>query len=330
VPTDRSQAIPPFIIFAGQHHLSAWYEGNDIPSNWPISLSDNGWTTNEVTLDWLKHFIKHTKDQRVGGYQLLILDSHESHHSVDFDQLCKDSNIIALCMPPHLLHLLQPLDVGCFSPLKRAYGDQIGHLICDSINHITKLEFLPAFYAAYKKSITKENICASFRGAGLVPHDPEAVIGKLDIRLRMPTPPALESTIWEARTPSNAREIEAQSTLICNRIQRHKSSSPASIIAALETLRKGAEKIAYRAALMGDRIASLERANQAATTRRARKKKRIQKQGTLTKEEGEDVIAQKEVEQQIEGEARQGRTRSGASRQALARCTKCRETGHNL
>jgi hypothetical protein len=53
-------AIPPFIIFAGQHHLSAWYEGNDIPSDWPISLSDNGWTTNEVTIDWLKHFIKHT------------------------------------------------------------------------------------------------------------------------------------------------------------------------------------------------------------------------------------------------------------------------------
>jgi hypothetical protein len=99
-------AIPPFIIFAGQYHLSAWYKGNDIPSNWLISLSDNGWTTNEVTIDWLKQFIKHTKDQRVGRCQLLILDGHESHHSVDFDQLCKDSNIIALCITPHLSHLL--------------------------------------------------------------------------------------------------------------------------------------------------------------------------------------------------------------------------------
>jgi hypothetical protein len=65
-------------------------------------------------------------------------------------------------MPSHSSHLLQPLNVSCFSPLKRAYGDQISHLIRNSINHITKLEFLPAFYAAYKKSITKENICASF------------------------------------------------------------------------------------------------------------------------------------------------------------------------
>jgi hypothetical protein len=87
--------------------------------------------------------------------------------------------------------------------------------------------------------------------------------------------------------------------------------------------------MAYESVLMRDRIASLERANQAATTRRARKKKRIQKRGTLTKVEGEGIIAQKEVEQQIEGETRQGRARSGTSRQASARCTKCRETGHN-
>jgi len=105
-------------------------------------------------------------------------------------------------MPSHSSHLLQPLDVGCFSPLKRAYSRQIEGLIRDHINHITKLEFLPAFYAAYKQSITKENICASFQGAGLVPHDPDRVIAKLDVKLRTPTPPALETTLWEARTPS--------------------------------------------------------------------------------------------------------------------------------
>jgi hypothetical protein len=28
-----SWAIPPFIIFAGKTHLSAWYEGDDIPGD---------------------------------------------------------------------------------------------------------------------------------------------------------------------------------------------------------------------------------------------------------------------------------------------------------
>jgi hypothetical protein len=83
------------------------------------------------------------------------------------------------------------------------------------------------------------------------------------------------------------------------------------------------------AELMRDRIACLKRANEAATKRKQRKKKRIQKRGTLTRGEGEDILAQREAEQQIEREQRQGGERSGLSRQALARCTRCREAGHN-
>ena len=54
-------SIPPFIIFAGQYHLQAWYEGDDIPFDWAIALSDNGWTTDELGFEWLKHFNKHTR-----------------------------------------------------------------------------------------------------------------------------------------------------------------------------------------------------------------------------------------------------------------------------
>lgn len=94
-------------------------------------------------------------------------------------------------------------------------------MIRNHINHITKLEFLPAFKAAFDKSITKANICASFRGAGLVPYDPDRVILKLDVKLRTPTPPAPEAILWESKTPSKTRELEFQSTLIRDRIQRH-------------------------------------------------------------------------------------------------------------
>jgi hypothetical protein len=45
------------------------------------------------------------------------------------------------------------------------------------------------------------------------------------------------------------------------------------------------------AKLMRDRIASLKRANEAVIKRRQRKKKRIQKRGTLTKREREDILA---------------------------------------
>jgi hypothetical protein len=213
--------------------------------------------------------------------------------------------------------------------LKRAYSREVESLIRHHINHITKLEFLPAFKAAFNQTFTSANICSAFRGAGLVPLQPDAVLSKLDVQLRTSTPATLPEAPWEAHTPSNVRELEAQSTLIRDRVRRHKSSSPASIIEAINQLKKGAEVMMLSAELMRDRIASLERANEAASKRKQRKKKRLQHQGVLTKGYGEDMLAQHEVDQQIAREERQGGEQSGLSRQALARCTRCRESGHN-
>jgi hypothetical protein len=83
------------------------------------------------------------------------------------------------------------------------------------------------------------------------------------------------------------------------------------------------------AKLMRDRIASLKRANEAAYARKERKKKRIQQRRVLTKGAREDLLAQRKAKQQITHEQRQGGERSGVSRQALARYTRCRETRHN-
>jgi hypothetical protein len=112
-----------------------------------------------------------------------------------------------------------------------------------------------------------------------VPLQPDIVKSKLDVRLRTPTPAALKEALWKARTPSSVRELEAQLTLIRDHVRRHKSSSLASIIEAINLLKKGAEVMMLSAELMRDRITSLERANETATKRRSRKKKRVQKQG---------------------------------------------------
>ena len=116
------------------------------------------------------------------------------------------------------------------------------------------------------------------------------------MQLCTPTLAALLEAPWEACTPSNVRELEAQSTLIRERVRRHKSSSPASIIQAIDQLKKGAEVMMLSAELMRDQIASLEKANEAASARKQRKKKRIQQRGVLTKGAGEDILAQREAD----------------------------------
>jgi hypothetical protein len=236
----KGWAIPPFIIFKARHHLSSWYKEEDLLQDWEIGVSDNGWTTNKLGLDWLQHFVAHTKERTVGTYRLLVIDGHESHDSLKFQQYCKDNKIITVCMPAHSSHLLQPLDVGCFAPLKKAYGRQAENLIRNRINHITKAEFLPCFIAAFKASFTPSNIQGGFRGAGLVPFDPERVISTLDVKLRTPSPqPPINNEPWQSQTPSNTLELGSQSTLVKTRIQRHVDSSPTSMVEALKMSQRG-------------------------------------------------------------------------------------------
>jgi hypothetical protein len=82
--TATGWAIPPFIIFQGKHHLSTWYKEEDLPHNWVIAVSEDGWPANKLGLQWLKHFDKHIKTRTVGMHQLLILDDHENHDSLEF------------------------------------------------------------------------------------------------------------------------------------------------------------------------------------------------------------------------------------------------------
>jgi DDE superfamily endonuclease len=316
-------AIPPFIIFAGKVHISSWYENDLLPHDWVIELSNNGWTTNELGIAWLKHFNKHTKARTKGTHRLLVIDGHESHHSIEFDRICKEEKIIALCMPSHASHLLQPLDVGCFSPLKTAYGNGISALARNHTNHIAKETFLPAFKTAFNKAFTKENICASFRGAGLVPHEPEVVLSKLDLRLRTPTPAVSEDLPWQSHTPSNAREIEAQSTLIRDRIRQHKSSSPASIIESINRLEKGSAKVMHDFVLLREEMASLRQAAETATKRKSRKRRYIHSQETRTVGEMTDLITPTKVDAQEEGKKPRKRV------QKARHCGRCGNTGHN-
>jgi hypothetical protein len=55
-----------------------------------------------------------------------------------------------------------------------------------SITHITKLDFLTAFKTAYYKTFIAESIKGAFRGAGLVLHNLDAVVLRLNIRFYTP------------------------------------------------------------------------------------------------------------------------------------------------
>lgn len=71
---------------------------------------------------------------------------------------CLDNNIRVLCLPPHSTYLLQPLDVGVFSALQKAYAKKVNTDIRNVPDVIRKGNFWPLLKAARSRALTKTNI----------------------------------------------------------------------------------------------------------------------------------------------------------------------------
>jgi hypothetical protein len=68
------------IIFAGKTYIGSWFKLTETPCDWRIQISSNGWTIDEIGMEWLtKYFELHIRHCMVGKYCMLVLDRHGSH-----------------------------------------------------------------------------------------------------------------------------------------------------------------------------------------------------------------------------------------------------------
>jgi hypothetical protein len=193
----NNYVLPPFVIFKGQRIQQDWINAS-IDENTVIQVSPNGWTNNLIALEWLKHFDRHTAPRKQGKYRLLLFDGHTSHVSFDFIQFCDLHDIVALCLPPHATHILQPLDVGIFGPVAKSYRILIQKDSIFGATRINNVKFLE-FYQKTRKGIAK-NIPGAWRGCGLFPFNPQKVL----INYRPKTPP------FATFTDENGRSVNIQ------------------------------------------------------------------------------------------------------------------------
>jgi len=82
-------------------------------------------------------------------------------------------------MPPHTSHLLQPLDVGVFGPLKHTYEKLVEGMMAADNNYIDKKDFLSLYPPACEKVFTRENICSGFIETGLKLLNKDQVLEKI-------------------------------------------------------------------------------------------------------------------------------------------------------
>lgn len=122
-------SIPAFIILNRKVHQSKWSAVAKLPPNYIIRVLETGYTNNHLSLDWLKHFKKHSKLQSLGEKRLLIIDSYSSHHIIEFLEYASEHNIVLFRLPPKLTHRLQPLNAVIFLPIKHWHSNAINNIV---------------------------------------------------------------------------------------------------------------------------------------------------------------------------------------------------------
>jgi 4-hydroxybenzoate polyprenyltransferase len=104
------KACPPLIIFKGKSVQQQWFKTLEGHENWEFTAKENGWTNNDVGLEWLKKvFIPHTKPSDPNEWRLLVVDGHRSHCTFEFMWKCFSNKVYIVYLPPHTSHVLQPL-----------------------------------------------------------------------------------------------------------------------------------------------------------------------------------------------------------------------------
>ena len=110
--------LPPYVVYKAENLWSTWMEGGT--SGTRYNRSKSGWFDITCFTDWFEFmFLPHIRHLK--GPKVLLGDNLSSHFSHTVLQLAAQHDIRFICLPPNSTHLLQPLDVAFFAPMKKKW-----------------------------------------------------------------------------------------------------------------------------------------------------------------------------------------------------------------
>ena len=101
---------------------------------------------------------------------------YKTHIIIDVIDVCRENDITLFCLPPHITHALQPLDVAVFKSLKDTFAKSVRALSFTKKNFVvTKREFAHVVKHPLDQAFSIANVKAGFRKCGIYPFNPNAI-----------------------------------------------------------------------------------------------------------------------------------------------------------
>ena len=167
------QVIPPLIVFSKGMPSGRSFQ-NEGPVNASYSHSDSGFVDRNMYVEWFtKVFVKHIPSERPA---ILLQDGATIHISPELIDAAIENNVILLCFPPKLTHILQPCDVVMFRKMRAEISNtmrQIKMLRGDM--WVSKNKVPAVFREVCDRSFTPALIKEAFRKCGIYPLNRSAI-----------------------------------------------------------------------------------------------------------------------------------------------------------
>ncbi|XP_065656743.1 uncharacterized protein LOC136082093 [Hydra vulgaris] len=158
--------VPPSFIFP-RKRMSDWLAVG-VPSGSIIRVSSSGWTNSSLFIEWLTHFVAVIQASKTNE-QLIVLDGHHSHKTLEAINFCRDNGIHLITLPPHCTHKMQPLDCTFFKPLKVGYNTASNWMLSHQGCRISFFNMAGIFATAFNFTANINKAINNFRCSGLYP-----------------------------------------------------------------------------------------------------------------------------------------------------------------
>ncbi|XP_071505566.1 tigger transposable element-derived protein 6-like [Diadema antillarum] len=227
---------PPYLIYPGLRASKNWKPLEGAPDEWFYGFSESGWMNSELFYLWLaNHFHPYLKEIGVHFPVLLLADGHASHVDERVGNFCAENDIILYRIEAHASHVLQPLDIGVFAPLKKLYKRASQTWMDENPGHyITKMNFATIFADAWS-GIDPQFARSGFRAAGIYPFSRRYRRDKVEAsQLFRPTAANPGSASPATATPASS------TTPASNSSSRSKPSSTTAAPASTSTFARSA------------------------------------------------------------------------------------------
>ena len=165
----------PLVIYPG---VRPKFNLQDVdPQDYDLGCSANGWISADCFFEWLSNLFFPSIVGKVQFPVIIFMDGHASHINLAVSTFCREKDIILYCFPAHASHVLQPLDVSVYGPLKKEWNSSLTTFAKEYKGlAMSRAHFLKVFDKAWKKVTSNPQIAVSgFRKCGLMPFNPNAI-----------------------------------------------------------------------------------------------------------------------------------------------------------